>query len=125
MILSMKAVFTEWGLNRQISIIPQLKWYRGVRLDFVEFKKYVPPAIPPEALEYNPLVKPPPEHPRLWVNEQTLPIIESRLKAPENKGVWQKVVLAATEPFKFDFNPDSEMNFNADLEEAAKLKSFY
>jgi len=98
---------------------------RGVRFEFMEFKTYVPPGIPANALNYKPKVLPPLEHPRLWVNQQSLPLVKSRLEVGENKAAWEKIKDQALTPFKFKFDPDVEMLHNADLERAAEAKAFY
>jgi len=98
---------------------------RGVRFEFMEFKTYVPPKIPENALNYKPKVLPPVNHPRLWVNEQSLPIVKSRLEIGENKAAWEKVKKQALTPFDFKFNPEVEMLHNVQLESAAEVKAFY
>src|SRR5690606_13995910 len=70
-------------------------------------------------------VLPPLEHPRLWVNQQSLPLVKSRLEVGENKAAWEKIKDQALTPFKFKFDPDVEMLHNADLERAAEAKAFY
>src|SRR5690606_28363327 len=64
---------------------------RGVRLEFVELKTYVPPAVPPGALNYKPKVTPPLSHPRLWVTDATLPKVKANLTKDENREVWEKL----------------------------------
>lgn len=98
---------------------------RGVRLDFVELKKYVAPAVPNEVEEYKPTVLPPKEHPRLWVNSQTLPLVKDRLESKEHSHIWKKVADEAKEPFEFEVDSTIEMSFDVELEKAAKLKAFY
>src|SRR5690606_1563321 len=98
---------------------------RGVRLEFVELKTYVPPAVPPAALNYKPKVTPPLSHPRLWITDATLPKVKANLTKDENREVWEKLKADALKPFSFDFNPEEEMSFNAELEIAAEKKAFY
>lgn len=98
---------------------------RGVRLEYIELTPYTPPAVPPKAQNYRPAVVPPASHPRLWVNQQSLPQIKSRLTAPENQVAWEKVKKAALAPFVFEFDPAKEVAYNAELEIAAENKAFY
>ena len=98
---------------------------RGVRLEFVELKTYVPPAVPPAALHYKPTVTPPLSHPRLWVTDATLPQVKANLTKDEHKEVWEKLKAEALTPFNFTFNAEEEMSFNAELESAAEKKAFY
>jgi heparin/heparan-sulfate lyase len=113
--------FTLTGKPQQLKI-----WLpRGVRLGFVEFTPYTPPAVPAAAQNYQPAVVPPAAHPRLWVSQQTLPLVKARLQQGENLAAWEKVKTEALKPFVFTFNPDAEMSYNAELERAAETKAFY
>lgn len=129
-----RVVYVPWDRPRQVSgkfdldgSDQQLKiWLpRGVILDYVEFRGYVPPAVPVAAQSYHPKIVPPAGHPRLWVNQQSLPAIKARLKTGENMGAWKKVEETALAPYVFEFAPDAEMSYNADLERAIEAKAFY
>jgi heparin/heparan-sulfate lyase len=128
-----RVVYVPWNVKRQESgkfeFKPgeQLKiWLpRGVRLEYVELTKYIPPAIPVEAQTYKPRIIPPSNHPRLWVNQQSLPVVKARLQSGENLVAWKKVEKSALKPFIFKFNPDEELPYNGTLEEAAEKKAFY
>lgn len=64
---------------------------KGIRLGYIEWKAYQPPAIPAAAMNYTPAIVPPKTRPRLWVNEQTLPIVKARLHNGENQVAWESV----------------------------------
>ncbi len=98
---------------------------RGVRLEYIEFSTYTPPAVPIEAQNYRPEIIPPASRPRLWVNQQTLPKVKASLNAEENKAAWEKVKKAALLPFHFKFDPNVEVAHDANLESAAENKAFY
>ncbi len=75
------------GQEQQIKI-----WLpRGVRLAYIEFLPYTPPAVPIQAQNYKPKIVPPASRPRLWVNQQTLPKVKASLTAAEHKAAWDKV----------------------------------
>ncbi|HEY0667145.1 MAG TPA: hypothetical protein VGD22_03150 [Sphingobacteriaceae bacterium] len=98
---------------------------RGVRLEYIDLAAYIPPAVPPKALSYQPKVLPPATHPRLWVNQQSLPQVKAQLQVGENLAAWEKVKKAALTPFVFEFDPNAEMAFNPKLEGAVESKAFY
>lgn len=129
-----RVVYVPWDISKQESGKfdltggeQQMKiWLpRGVRLEYVEFLPYVAPAVPVQALNYKPTVLPPAQHPRLWVNQQSLPLVRSRVQIGENKEAWEKVKKTALTPFEFKFDPAVEMSFNPGLETAAEAKAFY
>lgn len=97
----------------------------GIRLAVVEFKEFIPPAVPEVVKHYQPGITPPASHPRLWVNGESLPVVRGRLTRGENNAAWEKVRTAALAPFKFDFNPDREIFHREDVEKAAETKAFY
>ncbi|QJB40222.1 hypothetical protein HF324_21110 [Chitinophaga oryzae] len=98
---------------------------KNIRLQYIAFRPYVPPAVPVAAQQYKPAVVPLPGRPRLWLNEESLPVIKSRLLTGENKTAWEKVKAAALQPFAFAFDPQKEVFYNAALEQAAENKAFY
>ncbi|HEY9261566.1 DUF4962 domain-containing protein, partial [Chitinophaga sp.] len=98
---------------------------KGIRLEGIEWKDYLPPAIPKEAINYQPTVVPPKSRPRLWVNDQSLPMIKARLNTGENQAAWETVKKQALAPFHFPFNPDKEISYNDEIEKAAETKAFY
>lgn len=107
--------------NQQLKI-----WLpRGVRLEYIDLAAYIPPAVPPKVISYQPKIVPPATRPRLWVNQQSLPQVKAQLKAGENLEAWEKVKKAALTPFVFEFDPDAEMAFNPKLESAVESKAFY
>lgn len=129
-----RVVYVPWNRPRQTTGMfdlsgeaQQLKiWLpRGVRLGYVEWRMYSPPAVPKEARDYKPQVVPPAERPRLWVNQETLPVVKSRLAADEHQAAWDKVAKSARKPFDFQFDPDKEVAHNAELETAVRRKAFY
>ncbi len=105
----------------------QLKLWlpRGVRLGYVTIQPYVAPAIPQAARDYQPKWTPPASHPRLWCNQESLPLIRKRLESPEHQEAWDAVSKLAKKPFPFEFSPDEEVANNAKLEQAAEAKAFY
>ncbi|WP_203329027.1 hypothetical protein [Candidatus Laterigemmans baculatus] len=129
-----RVVYVPWNRPRQetgkfeLSGKPQqLKiWLpRGVRLGYVEFRSYTPPAVPEKAQNYEPEFVPPATRPRLWVNQDSLRIVKERLTVGENAEVWERLTEAAKKPFEFEFSPEKEVPFNAPLEKAAETKAFY
>lgn len=98
---------------------------RGVRLEYLQIGKYVAPTVPAAAAAYKPTIIPPNSHPRLWVNQETLPIVRKNLERPEHHEIWKKLKKEALTPFKLDFNPNEEMSYHVDLEKATELKAFY
>lgn len=129
-----RVVYVPWDIARQESGKFELNgndqelkiWLpRGVLLEYVEFDTYIPPSVPIAAQSYRPKIVPPASRPRLWVNQQSLPVIKARLKTAENLAAWKKVEASALTPFVFQFNPNAEMSYNANLEKAAETKAFY
>ena len=98
---------------------------RGVRLDYIQFKPYIPPAVPLKALEYTPKILPPTNHPRLWVNQQNLPIVKSRLNQGENKVAWAEVKKMAYDSYDTKHDPTTERQYSSELESVAESKAFY
>ncbi|MFW5867929.1 MAG: discoidin domain-containing protein [Armatimonadota bacterium] len=96
----------------------------GVRLDYLQVAPYVPPAVPEAAANYEPSVVPPDSRPRLWVNEESLPQVRANLEQGENAEVWERVRAQAEEPFEFSVPPNTEISYNAALEQAAARKAF-
>ena len=96
----------------------------GVRLDYLEVSPYAPPKVPGAAVAYRPTIVPPASRPRIWVNEQSLPEVRANLAKGENAPLWEQVMEAAAEPFEFEVEPGTEVNYNAKLEEAAVAKAF-
>ncbi|PSL33664.1 hypothetical protein [Dyadobacter jiangsuensis] len=97
----------------------------GIQLAVVEFKEFIPPAVPEAVRNYTPGITPPASRPRLWVNHESLPVVRGRLTLGENKPEWEKVKAAALAPFRFDFQPDHEIFHREDVEKAAETKAFY
>ncbi len=129
-----RVVYVPWNIAKQESgkfelngNDQQLKiWLpRGIRLEYVEFTAYKPPSVAPEVQKYRPAIVPPSTHPRLWVNQQSLPEIKARLKNGDNLPAWKKIEASALVPFVFEFDPDAEMSYNTRLEKAAEAKAFY
>ena len=96
----------------------------GVRLDRLEIQACRPPAVPKEAATYHPTVVPPLDHPRLWVNSNSLMQVRANLTKPENLPQWKRVQQQAAQRFVFTFNPDQEVAYNTPLEHAAQAKAF-
>lgn len=129
-----RIVFDSWNHGLQVAgkfdfstTQQQVKiWLpKNIRLQYIAFKPYMPPAAPAAAQQYKPSVVPRPGRPRLWLNEESLPVIKSRLLTGENKAAWEKVKAAALQPFAFTFDPQKEVFYNAALEQAAESKAFY
>ena len=96
----------------------------GVRLDYLQVAPYSPPKVPAAAVDYRPAVVPPKTRPRLWVNEESLPVVRARLDKGENAPLWAKVRKQAARPFEFTVKPDTEIAYNSTLEQAATAKAF-
>ncbi|MBC9912591.1 hypothetical protein [Chitinophaga varians] len=129
-----RIVFDSWNHAIQVAgkfdlSAPQQQvkiWLpKGIRLQYIAFRPYTPPAVPAAAQQYKPTMVPRKERPRLWLNEETLPVIKSRLLTGENKAAWEKVKTTALRPFTFPFDPEREVFYNAALEQAAESKAFY
>lgn len=88
-------------------------------------KSYVAPKPPADAEGYLPKVVPPSGHPRLWVNQETLPIIRKRLTDTAHKAAWAAVAIKAKSPYHFVFDKDKEIFHNEDLEKMIESKAFY
>lgn len=96
----------------------------GVRLDQLTISRYIPPAVPKPAHEYQPKVVPPDSRPRLWVNEDSLPEVRENLTKGENASLWKEVKETAAKPFDFKFEPGVEISYNNNLEKAVVAKAF-
>jgi heparin/heparan-sulfate lyase len=96
----------------------------GMRLDYLQIAAYTPPAVPPAAAAYQPTIVPPKSRPRLWVNETSLPQVRANLSQGENAPIWARVQEQAAKPFAFSVPPNTEVTYNAALEQAAAAKAF-
>ncbi len=96
----------------------------GVVLDRLEFFPYVPPKVPAAAAAYRPKVVPPPSHPRIWVNAESLPVIRRNLDRGENAPIWARVRRRAARPFSLRIEPGVEIGSNPRLERAVEAKAF-
>ncbi len=96
----------------------------GVRLDYIEFNPYVPPAVPKAAATYQPEIVPPSQHPRLWVNSQSLEKVRANLSKGENAPLWKKLQADAEIPYEFKVEPGSVVDHDSKLETAAVNKAF-
>lgn len=108
------------GREQEIRVwLPQ-----GVRLDYLQIAPYSPPKVPTAAAAYQPTIVPPKSRPRLWVNAQSLPEIRANLDKGENAPLWARVQAQAAKPFAFQVAPNTEISYNAALEQAAVTKAF-
>jgi heparin/heparan-sulfate lyase len=96
----------------------------GVRLDYLQIASYSPPTVPAAAAAYQPTVVPPKSRPRLWVNESSLPQVRANLDQGANAAVWARVKEQAAKPFPFSVAPNTEVTYNAALEQATVNKAF-
>ncbi len=96
----------------------------GVRLDYLEISPYLPPQVPKAAADYRPKITPPTHHPRLWVNQQSLPEVRANLTKGENARLWKKVQEDAEKPYTFKVEQGSAVDHDAGLETAAVNKAF-
>ena len=124
----LNSIYTERTGKFNLTGKPQLIkiWLpKGLQLNTLELRPYVPPKIPDELqADYKPKIIPPETHPRLWVNSESLPVVRQRLTRGENAPVWEKYRTTAEESFVFIFKPGVEIMYNADLEQAAVAKAF-
>lgn len=88
-------------------------------------KPYVAPKPPEDAERYVPKLVPPSGHPRLWVNQETLPIIRRRTLDTAHRNAWDAVKVKAEAPFKFAFDKRREMFHDEKLESIIEAKAFY
>ncbi|MCX6950892.1 MAG: hypothetical protein NTV51_01705 [Verrucomicrobia bacterium] len=132
-----RVVFVPWGdprLNAQqlgtfaLTAEPQAIrcWLPpGVRLDRLEVQPYRPPAVPPDAVAYQPAIVPPATHPRLWVDAASLAQVRANLSHPENRPAWERVQATAAKPFLFAPEANRDVAYNTPLEQAALAKAFH
>jgi heparin/heparan-sulfate lyase len=97
----------------------------GLLLSSIAVKPYVAPVAPAEAIGYQPKVVPGKEHPRLWVNQESLPVVRARLLASENKDAWEKVKRVALRAYPFEFDKNKEIFYDEKLEQVIEQKAFY
>lgn len=95
------------------------------QLNRIGLKPFVAPKAPIEAENYIPQITPPDARPRLWMNQHSLPMVRSRLSAPENEAAWNKVKDKANTPVSFYYDPQGEMFYDEELEKAIEAKAFY
>lgn len=91
----------------------------------IKVSPYYPPVAPPEAEAYVPSVVPPGGRPRLWMNQETLPVIRGRLRAKEHQAAWKNVSAKALTPYTLDFDIEKEVFYDETLEQAIEQKAFY
>jgi heparin/heparan-sulfate lyase len=96
----------------------------GVRLDYLQISPYVPPTVPAAAAAYRPTIVPPASHPRIWVNEQSLPVVRANLDKGENAPLWKQVKKRAAKPFELKIPADAELGYNSALESTVVTKAF-
>lgn len=129
-----RIVYDSWNAGNQVLGEFQLSgenqelkiWLpKGLRLEQVSSKEYIPPKVPTAAATYQPAITPPTTHPSLWVNKHSLPIVKARLTSDENEAVWKTTSEAALRPYDFQFDPQKEIAANQELEKAAETKAFY
>jgi heparin/heparan-sulfate lyase len=95
-----------------------------IALYAVKIKKYMPVAVPPQAADYKPRIVPPETRPRLWVNRESLPLVQKRLTKGENRRVWAEFMKEAQKQFDFEFDPKKEISRCISLEQAVQAKAF-
>ncbi|OGV78652.1 MAG: hypothetical protein A3K19_31635 [Lentisphaerae bacterium RIFOXYB12_FULL_65_16] len=96
----------------------------GMRLDYLQISPYSPPKVPAAAAAYQPTIVPPASRPRIWVSEQSLPQVRANLDKGENAPLWARVKEQAAKPFEFKTAPNTEVPYNAALEQAVVSKAF-
>ncbi len=131
-----RVVFVPWsapefcvqtlGIFDLTNGIQMIKFWlpEGVLLDRLEIRPYRPPAVDKGCVAYKPPYLPPPYHPRLWVNSNSLATAQSNLTHPEHVKQWEIIKKSAHKPFSFKFEPNSEVKHSAPLEKAAAAKAF-
>ncbi|WP_202111234.1 hypothetical protein [Sphingobacteruim zhuxiongii] len=88
-------------------------------------KPYQAPIAPADAIVYQPQVKPNASHPRLWVNSETLPVVQKRLLSEENQEAWARVSVTAKEAYRFPYANQHEIFHDEKLEQVIEEKAFY
>lgn len=91
----------------------------------IALKTYQSPVPPPEAEIYTPKITPIKNHPRLWVNDESLPVVQSRLMSSENEEAWKLVKSVALSPYFVNINISEEMFYDEHLERVIEQKAFY
>lgn len=97
----------------------------GIVFRQLEVRDYVPPAVPKSAVAYRPRYLPPPKHPRLWVNTESVSLVRSRLQQNEHLPVWLKLKEEALSPLTASFDPEKEIFHDEALEKQIEKKAFY
>lgn len=98
---------------------------KGVKLDYILVRTYIPPKIPEAAISYIPKYSPPASRPRLWLNEESLQTVKNRLTKGENLSYWETVRKNALTPFEIQYEEGKDVSHNNKLEGAARNKAFY
>jgi len=91
----------------------------------LKLKPYQAPVAPKEAQFYVPKVVPTSTRPRLWVNEESLPVIKGRLEADENSPAWNQVKQIAVSTYPFPYEDKEEIFYDEQLEQVIEKKAFY
>ncbi len=91
----------------------------------LSIKPFVAPVPPADAESYVPKIVPPSGRPRLWVNQETLPVVRKRLQDTAHAAAWNAVTAIAKAPYQFVFNKDKEIFHNEELEKIIETKAFY
>lgn len=129
-----RVIYVPWDVRTQISGIFYFKggkqslklWLpKGVRLDYIQIRSYIPPPIPDRIVDYIPAYLPPATRPRLWLNNQSLDIVKDRLNKGENKDYWEKLRNKALIPYSIEYENNKEIIYDAELETTARYKAFY
>ena len=105
--------------NNQIKI-----WLpKGVILDYIDIIPYQEPTVPEAVKQYVPKITPQ-NHPRLWVNKESLASVKNNLNATENNEKWRQIS-ALAENSKPKPIYTGEVNYNEELEKIIEAKAFY
>lgn len=91
----------------------------------LEISSYKEDTVPTHIANYEPQILPHASHPRIWLTQETLPMIRERLTHKENEPVWNEVQALAKVRYPFEYQPDKETFYIKELESAAQAKAFY
>lgn len=98
---------------------------KKVAFKSLEISAYTEDTVPAYVVNYEPQIVPHTSHPRIWLTQETLPMVRERLTHKENQKVWNEVQEIAKLRYPFEYQPDKETFYIKELESAAQAKAFY
>lgn len=96
-----------------------------VAFQSLQITPYVADTVPAHIVNYEPQITPHITRPRLWVTQETLPLVKVRLTHNENLAVWTELQSTAKKAYYFNYNSRKETFYIKELEQVAQAKAFY